>query len=61
MIRAATAAGFFHDGQLWMDALDTRNKTSHKYRQQLFDEVIPKIVADFEPMFSRFARDFQNR
>lgn len=43
VIRAAYEARLVHDGQVWMDALDARNKMSHTYDFSKFEQVIADI------------------
>lgn len=43
VIRAAYEARLIHGGQVWMDALDARNKMSHTYDFSKFEQVINDI------------------
>jgi nucleotidyltransferase substrate binding protein (TIGR01987 family) len=43
VIRAAFEAGLISDGQVWMYALDARNKMSHTYDFSKFEQVIADI------------------
>ena len=51
VIRAAFAAGYIADGEIWMEALDARNEMSHVYRQQAFDRVIDALRDRFMERF----------
>ena len=51
VIRTAFEAGYIQDGQDWMDALDARNKMSHVYSQDAFDQVIKDIQHRYFKLF----------
>ncbi len=43
VIRAAFEAQLIGDGEAWMDALDDRNKMSHTYNFEHFEDVLDNI------------------
>lgn len=43
VVRKAFESGLVTDGQVWMDALDARNKMSHTYDSSEFEQVIADI------------------
>jgi nucleotidyltransferase substrate binding protein (TIGR01987 family) len=43
VLRAALEAKLITNGDLWMQALDARNKMSHVYNMQKFEDVIQQI------------------
>lgn len=43
VIRAAFEARLIGDGEAWMDALDDRNKMSHTYSFERFEEVLERV------------------
>ena len=43
VIRAAFEAQLIRDGEAWMDALDDRNKMSHTYSFERFEEVLERV------------------
>lgn len=43
VIRAAFEAQIIDDGEAWMDALDDRNKMSHTYNFERFEEVLERV------------------
>ena len=47
VIRAAFEANLIGDGEAWMDALDDRNKMSHTYNFERFEEVLENIRARY--------------
>ena len=50
VIRAAFQANIIADGETWMQALDARNKMSHTYDFEKFEEVIEQIEKDYLPV-----------
>ena len=51
VIRVAFEAKYIQDGQDWMDALDARNKMSHVYSQEAFEQVISDIQNRYFKLF----------
>lgn len=47
VIRAAFEARLIADGQVWMEALDARNKMSHTYDFSKFEQVIADIASRY--------------
>ena len=50
VIRKAFETNLTEHGRVWMEALDARNKMSHTYDFQKFEEVIEKIRSRFLPV-----------
>lgn len=51
VLRAAFSAKIISDGNVWMSALDARNKMSHVYNLKKFEEVIELIRKDYLKLF----------
>lgn len=49
IIREAMTAKIINQGDIWMDALDDRNKMSHTYDLQQFEAVITSIEHSYLP------------
>ncbi len=49
VIREAFSARIIDDGQVWMDALDARNRISHTYDIKQFERVIDDIKQRYLP------------
>ncbi len=47
VIKAAFEAKIISNGDVWMNALDARNKMSHTYNLKKFEEVIADIRSDY--------------
>ncbi len=44
------------DGQVWMDMIGSRNKTSHTYNEETADEIYSKILNEYYPAFLDFLK-----
>ena len=51
VVRAAFQANVIADGETWMQALDVRNRMSHTYDFEKFEEAIEQIKENFLPAF----------
>lgn len=45
--REAFAAGLIQKGEIWMDMIESRNKTSHTYNENTADDIFIKIVQHY--------------
>ena len=52
--REAFAAGLISNGEVWMDMIKSRNKTSHTYNQETADDLFMKIVNYYHQEFYQF-------
>lgn len=53
-IREAFQLKLVEDGEIWMDMIRSRNKTSHTYNEATADEIYGKIIREYFPAFSNF-------
>ena len=64
VIRQAFRAGVIDDGQVWIDMLDDRNRMSHRYDLQDFEDAENNIRRSYRPALqtfrNRFAQDAFN-
>jgi len=58
-IREAFAADLIHDGDIWMDMIRSRNKTSHTYNEETADDMFRKILQQYHPELSLFRDKMQ--
>lgn len=58
VIKQAFAAGLLPDAQTWIDIMLLRNKISHTYDQQVFEQALHTIRDDYYPAFERLYDDF---
>lgn len=52
--REAFAAGLIKNGEVWMDMIKSRNKTSHTYNEETADDIFMKIVHEYHQEFNQF-------
>lgn len=52
--KEAFAAGLITNGEVWMDMIKSRNKTSHTYNEETADDIFMKIVHEYYDVFNQF-------
>lgn len=52
--REAFKAELIKDGDVWMEMIKSRNKTSHTYNEETANEIYSKIINDYYPAFLLF-------
>ena len=52
--KEAFAAELITDGDVWMDMIKSRNKTSHTYNEEVADEIFKNIITQYHPEFLAF-------
>jgi nucleotidyltransferase substrate binding protein (TIGR01987 family) len=52
--REAFALGLISNGEVWMDMIKSRNKTSHTYNEETADDIFIKIMNEYYPEFKQF-------
>ena len=60
-IRVAFRDGIIKDGELWMEMLAARNRTTHTYNEEILDTLYDQIVHMFYPMLRELLDDFSRR
>ena len=53
VIKAAFAAGIIQAGDIWMHALDTRNRMAHTYSAKTFEETVQLIQTKYLALFEQ--------
>jgi nucleotidyltransferase substrate binding protein (TIGR01987 family) len=56
-IKAAFAAKIITHGDIWMNALDARNKMSHTYNFKTFEDIIAAIRTDYLMILEKLYMD----
>ena len=49
------------NGQVWMDMIGSRNKTSHTYNQVTANEIYTKILNEYYPAFVEFQSNMEEK
>lgn len=52
--REAFAKGLVQNGSVWMEMIQSRNKTSHTYNKAVADEIVGKITQSYFKAFMDF-------
>ena len=52
--REAFAMGIISDGEVWMEMIKSRNKTTHTYNEETAKEIFSKIVEHYLPALIAF-------
>lgn len=59
--REAFQLKLISDGQVWMDMISSRNKTSHTYNEDTANEIYEKIVNSYYKAFLDFQKTMENK
>ncbi|NCD42528.1 MAG: nucleotidyltransferase [Bacteroidia bacterium] len=59
--RKSYAAGLITDGEIWMDMLQSRNKTSHTYNEETAADIVTSIKDEFYSLFSALKAGMEKR
>lgn len=54
-IRKAFSSGLIEDGEMWMDMLQSRNKTSHTYNEETAEEITLAVQEHYYSLFKELA------
>jgi len=57
--REAFSAGLISNGDIWMDMIKSRNKTTHTYNQETADDIFMKIMNQYYTEFVNFKRKME--
>lgn len=49
------------NGDVWMDMISSRNKTSHTYNEETANEIYLKILNDYYPAFTEFRKTMEEK
>lgn len=59
--REAFNKGIITDGQVWMDMIESRNKTVHTYVDEVLQKEYESIVQKYYPLLYKFHEDMKKR
>lgn len=57
--RLAFSLGLVEDGQVWMDMLESRNRTVHTYDARVLEQEFAKVQQAYAPALAALANTFQ--
>lgn len=49
------------NGEVWMDMISSRNKTSHTYNEETANEIFDKIMNEYYPAFIEFRKKMEEK
>lgn len=59
--REAFKLQLISNGQVWMDMIGSRNKTSHTYNEETANEIYAKILNEYYPAFLEFKKRMEEK
>ncbi len=59
--RAAFQAGLIRNGEVWMEMIKSRNKTSHTYNKEIAEDIFSKVVSVYYAEFSDFQHKMESQ
>lgn len=59
-VREAFAQGLIDDGEIWMEMIESRNRTSHTYQLNVATEIAARIIERYQPLFGQLLTTMQN-
>jgi nucleotidyltransferase substrate binding protein (TIGR01987 family) len=60
-IRLAFKRGLIVNGEVWMDMLKDRNRTSHSYNEEIAKEIVKNILEKYHLLFKELKIIFENK
>lgn len=59
--REALQLKLITEGEIWMDMIVSRNKTSHTYNEEIANEIYTKILKEYYPAFQNFRKQMEEK
>ncbi|GAB3659829.1 nucleotidyltransferase substrate binding protein [Echinicola sediminis] len=59
--REAFSTGLISEGKIWMDMIQSRNKTLHTYNEETAQEIFSKILDEYYPEFIAFRKIMERK
>ncbi|MBK9211905.1 MAG: nucleotidyltransferase substrate binding protein [Saprospiraceae bacterium] len=59
--REALQLKIIEDGEIWMDMIQSRNKTTHTYNEATANEIYHKILEEYFPLFIKFKETMEEK
>ena len=53
-VRESFNKGLISDGEGWMEMIKSRNQSSHTYNQEVAEEIVGKVIAQYYVLFQSF-------
>ena len=59
--RKAFQLGIIEDGEVWMDMIQSRNKTSHTYNRETAEEIVNAVTTRYYELFISLAEKLEEQ
>ena len=59
-VRKSFQYGLIEEGEIWMDMIKSRNKTSHTYNEETAEEIFEAIKNDYQVEFEKLHIKFES-
>jgi len=59
--KAAFGSDLIHNGEVWMDMIQSRNKSSHTYNEEIADKIFELILEEYYPAFVDFKETLEKK
>lgn len=59
--REAFKLQIIENADIWMDMIQSRNKTSHTYNEEIANEIFGKIIKDYFQLFLNFQKTMEEK
>ena len=59
--RKAFQLGIIEDGEVWMDMIQSRNKTAHTYNRETAEEIVTAVTTRYYALFIRLAEKLEKQ
>ena len=59
--REALQIKIIESGEIWMDMIQSRNKTTHTYNEAIANEIYTKIIEQYFPLFLHFKMTMEEK
>ena len=60
-VREAFKLQIIDNANIWMDMIQSRNKTSHTYHEEIANEIFNKIINDYFQLFLNFQKTMEEK
>jgi nucleotidyltransferase substrate binding protein (TIGR01987 family) len=57
--KEAFQTGLIHQGEIWMEMIESRNLSSHTYNNEISEDIVAKIIDHYFALFCQFEDDMK--
>jgi nucleotidyltransferase substrate binding protein (TIGR01987 family) len=59
--REALQLSLIENGEVWMEMIRSRNKTSHTYNEEVANKIFNKVLTEYQPAFIKFQNKMEEK